>query len=396
MPPPHAALPVTELERLLASLPLAPAGDEALPLNDAAFRICAEPVRAPAPQPPVPVSRMDGVAVAGVPKAGSYRLRGRSFPGDKPPPPPEPGDALEVMTGAPLPPGCMGVVPLEQVERDDDRVRIVQPGTVPPVPAGARVLRGDVLAGAGERLTPFHLGRLADSGIERVRVHLRPQVAVAAIGSELGAAAEHGGSLHARDGNTPTLCALIAGAGGTPHALPPLADDEQELSRGLGDLPEPLLITTGGTARGARDRTGKALERAGFRLLLDGLDLRPGQTVRIGIKGRRVWLSLPGMSGALGALFALLGGPLVQRAAGDSVPGPRWASGRLAADYGEARLAPVLANVRIRVEDATVFVTPAPGAGCDGHALLPRGEAPLSAGTVVPVLAPYSPYVAGR
>jgi molybdopterin molybdotransferase len=391
--PPRGVAPADLAAALTAALAEAvpgPRAPESVALPEASGRVAAADVAAPYALPAFATARVDGFA-APAPAAGRrLRVASRSLPGDVPPPPPADDEACFVMTGAPLPRGVAGVVPREQTREDagGNHVRIVDPAVVPGVPPGGRVAAGELLLRAGARVGPEAIGRLAGFGRARVAVFPRPTVALLALGTELRDPVTHGppGEVPAHyNSNGYVLAALAREAGALPRVLPPVPDDLDRIAAALADAEADLVVTTGGTARGAHDHTGDAIARAGFTLRIDGLGVRPGQTVRVATRDRRVLVCLPGSGGAVGPLFALLVGPLLGRLAGAAEPGPRWLRAALAHPVSEPRPSAVLSHAELGCDAGAFRVRPARAPG-NGYALLPEGAEPLPAGTLVPVL----------
>ena len=201
---------------------------ETLPLLQAQGRILAEPVRADFDVPPQDCSAMDGFAVlAGdIEQANpecpvSLRLVGEVAAGGRSEEKLWEAEAIQVMTGAPLPEGAQVVVPVEDSSLDGDRLSIRRS-----LPAGTNIRRrgedirrGQTVLEKGARLGPVQIGLLASLGRDRVRVSRRPQVAILATGDEL----LEPGSPH-RPGriyssNHYALAAQVRRAGGEPLLL---------------------------------------------------------------------------------------------------------------------------------------------------------------------------------
>lgn len=378
-----------EVAAALAEALPGPLGPEAVALADAAGRIPARDLTAPFALPPWPTARVDGYAVRQSAPGRVLAVAGRVFPGDPVPGPLKDGAAWRVMTGAPLPPGAIGVVPREDTdEAEPGRVRLGEAEPVPPLPPGARGGLGEVLAPAGVPLTAVDLGRLAAFGIARLDAFPRPRVDLLAVGSELRDPADPAPATDPPphyNGNAYLLAALVRAAGGLPRVRPPVPDDPEAIAAALAASDADLVVTTGGTARGDHDRTAEAARQAGFRDVIEGLSARPARTARLAARGDRVLVCLPGSPGAVPILFAVLVGPALRRLAGAADFGPRWRGARLAEPVAEPRPRAVLAHAVLALGEGafTASVAREPG---NGFALLPAGEGPLPAGTMVPVL----------
>jgi molybdopterin molybdotransferase len=381
-----------ELGQALAEALPGPRAPESVPLAEAAGRVPAHDRTAPYALPPVPTARVDGYAVAGAAPGGVLAVTGRAFPGDPVPDPLEDGETCLVMTGAPLPPGAAGVVRREDAdEGGPDGVRLGGAAPVPSLAPGAWGAEGDVLARAGAPLTAVDVGRLATFGLGVLDAFPRPRVDLIAVGSELRDPADPAdpgppGALPPHyNGNAYVLAALVRSAGGLPRILPPAPDDLDALAAALAGSDADLIVTTGGTARGDHDRTAEAARAAGFSDVIEGVAARPGHTARVALQGHRVLVVLPGSPGAMTPLFALLVGPVLRRLGGVADFGPHWREARLGAAVAEPRPQDVLPHAVLKLEDGTFTASPRRDPG-NGFALLPAGDGPLPAGTLVSVL----------
>ncbi len=261
--------PLADAQRdVLAALPALPEAD--VPLSDAAGLVTAVPVRALHDVPPFTNSAMDGYAlraadVAAVPAdlevvedvpAGSVATREV-----------EPGTAIKIMTGAPLPAGADAVVKVEDTEPGDGRVRILAgapPGTAVRR-AGGDVAAGDRVLEAGVRLGPAHLGMLASLGVHRPRVRRRPVAAVMSTGDEvLPADAElRPGAIH--DSNRPMLVALLEELGAVVVDMGIVPDDPGVLRAALEDAAgkADVVLSSGGVSMGEYDLVKAVLRDLG-------------------------------------------------------------------------------------------------------------------------------------
>ncbi|MFQ5509823.1 MAG: molybdopterin-binding protein [Leptospirillia bacterium] len=388
---PRKGIDPKQLARVLDTcLPPPAPRTERITLSDARSdinaRLCAGRILAPHPLPPHPISRVDGFAVTGT-KPGEPQpetdltVTRRVHPGDPVPEPVQAGTAVALMTGAPLPPGCSGVIPVEHCTEADGRVRIIKPHEVPPIEAGSRAAEGTVLIDTGEPVLPARMARLAEFGITELDVFALPVVDLIATGSELG----DPNAPHHFDSNSMHLAALTRQAGGQARTHAPAADDPEVIANALGKLDGDVTVITGGTSAGRRDYTSDAISWAGFDGVIEGLNLRPGQTVRVALKGARILVSLPGSPGAIAPLFALLVGPLLARAGGAAAPGPAWHSARLSETVSETRPVDLLTDVRLTLRNGIIEATPCRD-NPEGFLLIPKGKKPVAAGTVLPLL----------
>lgn len=294
--PPGAAL-----DRILSRV--SPVQTESVALEEATGRVLAEAIRADRPAPPVDVSAMDGYAVrlrellagplrvAGeAPIGGEVRLL-------------DPGTALRIFTGGPLPSGADTVIRRENVEETRDHIRI----RVPPdsVREGGHIRRrgenvdaGEVVVGPGRRLTAQVVGALATFGVVRPTVYRRLDIAVLATGNELVEADRQPTPTGLRDSNGPTVAALLAPLAWTrvTSGSPVPDDPRQLLEAATSRLPTcDALILTGGVSVGDHDHVPGVLRSLGVEVIFHGLSMRPGGPVLGGVtpEGKLV-MGLPG------------------------------------------------------------------------------------------------------
>lgn len=309
--------------RILESV--SPLGEEHVPLPEAAGRILSGEIFAPFDMPSVNNSAMDGFAVRSSECAGPATLtvagyRPAGFSGKSLL---EAGSAVRIMTGAPLPPECDAVVPLEEAREADGRVRIERP-----VQAGAHVRvrgedmkRGDRVLAPGTVLRPPEISLLASFGRVLVPVHRKPRVAILATGDEL---VEPGGEIPPGaivNSNSLALASAVREAGGEPVALGIAGDSlpslRERLSAGLAGE---VLLTTAGVSAGDRDLVREALSGLSVREIFWRVRMRPGRPFAFGLHGGRPVFSLPGNPVSAMITFEMLVRPALRKMAGDPAP----------------------------------------------------------------------------
>jgi molybdenum cofactor synthesis domain-containing protein len=243
-----------------------------VPLGDALGLVLAEQVTSPEAVPPFANTAMDGYAVRAADTAGAtgdapVRLDvvGELAAGHPPTVAVRSGEAIRIMTGAPMPDGADAIVMVERTTRDGDVGVLVTLEVAPGThvrPAGGDLEVGDVVFEAGTELTPARIGVLATIGARNVRVYRRARVGVLSTGDEL---VEHGplapGKI--RDSNRPMLLAQLRDAGAEPVDLGSAQDDAELMT---GTLREAVaecdaVLTSGGVSVGDFDYVSDALER---------------------------------------------------------------------------------------------------------------------------------------
>jgi molybdopterin molybdotransferase len=281
----------------------APLPEETIPVRDALGRVLARPLVSDVDWPPFDTSAMDGYAVRLADAAAGATLSERSgliAAGDPPGAPLASGEAVRVMTGAPIPPGTEAVVPVEKIRREPGRVVI---GAAPTAGEhvrrrGESVAAGRPLLSPGRRLSAAEVALAALAGAEPLPVRARPRIAIAVTGNELVPTSATPGPGQLRDSNGPMLAALCASRGCTPSLAHAVADEDaavRRLFREAGaDRREDVLLTTGGVSAGDLDLLPSRAERAGFEILFHGVAMRPGKPVAFGRREGTYWFGLPG------------------------------------------------------------------------------------------------------
>ena len=207
------------------------------------------------------------------------------------------GEAVKIMTGAPLPPDCNAVVPVEQTEEHHGRVLItagVEAGANVRL-AGEDIRPGDLLVAQGSVLRPAHLGQLAAVGIGAVPVRRRPRVAILATGSELQPVESQLKPGQIRDSNSYTAYGQVLEAGAEPLRLGVAHDDVEETRALLGRaLQEDVVITSGGVSVGEYDFVKRVQEELGVEKRFWGVRCKPGKPLVFGVRGRTLVFGVPG------------------------------------------------------------------------------------------------------
>ncbi len=360
-PYPREGLPLEEARRqvLAALTPLA--GSETLPLAQALGRVSAAPVLAAAAVPGFRASIMDGyaLAAASVPQVGhSWRLVGRSAPGAPYAAPLLEGEAIRILTGAPLPEGASRVLPQELVEADGAHLSLVrEAGPNPWIRAATEeAAPGQELLAAGVRLGPADLGRLASCGVATLALRRRPRLGLLISGDELVPAGSPRGPGQIWESNGTLLAALLARLGVEVAEQRVVADAPERLRAVLLELAAScdVVVSTGGVSAGDSDWIRPLLAELGqvsfWKLFLKpGRPFAFGQLQRPGADGTVPLFGLPGnpVAAAITALQLLV--PALQVLEGAPVqPLPRLKV-RLAAELRRGAGRPELARARLQV-----------------------------------------------
>lgn len=330
------------LERMLRGI--VPLATEAASIDQVLGRVLAEDVRARDSLPPWDDSAMDGYAVrsADVASASSdqpvvLRVIGEVAAGHAPGMAVDPGAALRILTGAPLPPGADAVVRVEDTDAAagvaalPDRVAIrvaVAPGTSVRT-AGSDLRAGDLVLAAGTPIMARHIAALVAAGRATVSVHRAPRVAVLATGDELVPPGTPLGGAHIPDSSSAGIAAQVVEAGGTPVSLGIAGDDRATIRDRLrtGIDAADVVVVCGGVSVGAHDEVRPALDDVG-RVEVWRVAIQPGKPLTFGRAdapdGRVVLLfGLPGNPVSSFVTFEVFVRPVLRRLAGRRSTGGR-------------------------------------------------------------------------
>ncbi len=284
-----------------------PLPSESVDLSDARNRFLAEDVVADSDLPPFDRSQMDGYAVRSadinrVPT--TLRIVGESAAGRGWHHKMRAGEAVRIMTGAPVPRGADSVQQIELTREvaDGSFVEILQPVAKGRslVTRGSEITAGQTVLSKGELINAETMAVLASFGYAHVKVGQRPRVSILATGSELVNVAEKPGPDQIRDSNNYSIGSYAEMAGALTEQLPLAGDDPAVLQQQFADaaLRSDIVISSGGVSVGAYDYTKAALRELGAEVFFERVALRPGKPI--------VFARLP--NGTL--IFGLPGNPV--------------------------------------------------------------------------------------
>ena len=326
---------------------------ERVALARAPGRVLAQSLDADVDQPPFARSTRDGFACRAAEASTHARLRvaGATHAGEAPGGPLPLDAAWEIMTGAPVPTDADAVIMVEHVERNRDRVRLLQARTVSAgdniVGQGVQAHRGDTLLPSGTRMGPAQVALAASLGYAELDVFARPRIAILTTGDELVPVESKPGLGQIRNSNAPMLAALVSAAGGEPWVLPAAADTAESLDDALSQAVEAdLLLISGGVSAGKFDLVEPALERRGARFHFTGVRIQPGKPTVFGDVTRwgggssaaplkpsvLPFFGLPGNPISSAATFLLFAAPVLRALASDRELDPRFVLAELTKD----------------------------------------------------------------
>ena len=274
---------------------------EDISLAEAASRVLACNVTSGVNVPNFARSMMDGYALRAEETQGassynrlSLRILGTCLPGNAFASRVGAGEAVRIMTGAPLPVGTDAVLPVEETEIDGETVLVLNPvspgkhvGQV-----GEDIRIGDLVQHAGRVLRPQDVGVLSSIGIRKVTAVRRPRVRILITGNELLPAGTPPVDFQIPDANGPMLSALVRRDGGESIPFDIIPDDPEAIHHAFLQQADVVLVS-GGSSVGQEDFVPKLLADHG-ELVIHGIAMRPSRPTGMGrIEGTLVFL-LPG------------------------------------------------------------------------------------------------------
>ena len=311
-PPEDGMMSVEEARaRILDHVVQLPA--EKLPLLEALGQALAQDVRAPFDVPPMDNSAMDGYALVAADIAAAspdnpIRLDvighvAAGHPGDYRV---VPGAAVRIMTGAPVPPGADTIVPYEETDEVDQRMRGTPGAAIREIrirralpvgtnlrPRGEDVAKGALILETGAVLGAAHLGVLASLGYATVQVTRRPTVAILATGDELREPGEPLGAGQIYNSNGYIIAAQVMACGAVPRVLPIARDTVEDLTEKVRTgLNADLFITSAGVSTGEYDLVKDVLTQQGT-MDFWRVRMRPGKPLAFGMLQRDNGSAIP-------------------------------------------------------------------------------------------------------
>ncbi len=316
---------------------------ETVGLSEAEGRVLAEVLRADRDQPPFDRATRDGFALRSADVGGALRVvghvrAGQSWNGTAL----NEGEALEIMTGAPMPAGADAVVMVEHTSLEGEALRVEAGRTLRAgenvVPRGAEARVGDSLLPVGRVMGAAEVAVAASCGAARVSVFARPRIAIVATGDELVDLDAPLAEGQIRNSNSYALAALVRAEGGVAGRLPVARDSFAELrERVQSAMVAELLLLSGGVSMGKYDLVEQVLAELGAEFFFTGALIQPGKPIVFGrlptFDPARPWVwffGLPGNPVSTQVCFHLFVAPLLRAMAGRTEIAPVFVEARLA------------------------------------------------------------------
>lgn len=389
-----------------------PPAQESVALLASVGRILAEEIRADRDQPPFDRATRDGFAVRADEWSSGKRLRvvgqvraGEVWPGGAL----ATGCAIEIMTGAAVPPGSDAVAMIEHAEISGDDVSTAAGRRLGAgeniVPRGSEARAGQPLLAPGVAMEASEIAVAANCGHADVAVYKRPNVAIIATGDELVELAETPDAHQIRNSNGYALAAMVEAAGGKPGRLKIARDTRQEIwDRVAQGRMWDLMIFSGGVSAGKYDLVEEVLAEFGAEFFFTGVKMQPGKPVVFGRLPKLenesgagpecYFFGLPGNPVSTQVTFHCFVEPLLRALCGAGAAAPKFVQATLSeevqAKAGLMRLLP--AFLKYDLHRPEVRLVPWQGSGdvaanarANCYAVLPDGR-DLHAGDVITVL----------
>lgn len=313
------------LDEILNTIP-GPLAAEQVALPRALGRVTSTPLMARRTQPPLDVSAMDGYAVRAADLPGKLQVKREIAAGQYDATPLDPGEAVRIFTGAPLPPGADSIAIQENAIQAEGGVEFAEglkPGRFVR-PAGLDFSEGSELVPAGRIISPRNIALIAGGNHPWVKVHRRPRIAVVATGDEIRAPGEPLGPAQIVSSNNLALAAFIEAQGGEAVDFGTVGDTLAAVESVAEQLQGfDIVVTTGGASVGKHDLVAQGFGNQGLNLSFWKIAMRPGKPLLFGQFHGSLFLGLPGnpVSSLILALLVLR--PMIRRMTGLPTALPR-------------------------------------------------------------------------
>ena len=308
-------------------------GEEEAVLLEAYNRVLSADVVSGFDIPPFNRSTMDGYAVRAEDTFGAdenqsaiLKVTGAVAIGEQPKIAIGQGEAVEIVTGAPMPEGANAVVMVEDTEREDEELHVFTPVNANEnvMKKGSDIKKGATVLKKGQVLTSSEIGVLAALGLTSAKVLRVPIVAVLSTGGEVTDPGKPLPEGKIYDINAYSLSTAVIESGGKPVYLGSVPDDKDALAKALQTavVSADMVITSGGVSVGPKDYTAQIVDSLGKPgIVVYGIAIKPGKPTTVGFVGEKTVFSLPGNPTSALLIFYLLARPMIQQLAGRPVTG---------------------------------------------------------------------------
>jgi len=351
-------------------------GQKRIPLAECYQRILAEDIATEMDFPPFDRSPLDGYAVRMVDvQHASFaqpvvlkqvdNVPAGSVPSKKI----QAGQATRIMTGAQIPEGADAVIRLEDIEVNQDRVRIFAPVESTNIcKQGEELRKGEIVLRQGTVLGDGALGLLAMLGRDQPLVYNQPQVAILATGTELIGVEQPLSPGKIRNSNNYMLMAKVREAGCQPILLGQVCDDLELIEQKLtGHKNIGMYITTGGASVGDYDLMQKLFAKLNIPMLFSRLAMKPGMPVMAGYWCDTLLVALSGNPASANVSFEVLLRPVLKKMSGATVVERPTSHGILKKAFTKSSPSRRFVWARCEFEDGILYAEPM---GFQGNGML--------------------------
>lgn len=297
---------------------------EIVSLSDAHGRVLAAAITSPINVPAFDRSAMDGFALKSAETVGagdynplSFRVVGASMPGQPFEGDVGTGEAVRIMTGAPVPGGVDAVVPAEYATVRDKLVEITT--TVASLKHIGRtaedVATGATVLAAGHRLRPQDVGLIASLGLPEVAVIRKPRVRIVVTGDELAEPGSKRSPFQIYEANSHIIAGLVPRDGGVLYERVRCQDDRESILAAVTKSGADVVLISGGSSVGTEDHAPNIIREAG-ELPIHGVAMRPSSPAGIGRIGSTFVFLLPGNPVSCLCAYDFFAGRAIRRLAG--------------------------------------------------------------------------------
>ena len=358
---------------------------ETVPLDETDGRVLATDVEADRDYPPFNRSARDGFAViasdvAQVP--ATLELLGETRAGEPSRFALQPGQTVEIMTGAPGPVGANAVVMVERSSRDGNRITLHESIAAGRnlIMAGSEARHGELVLAAGSRIGYPQVALLGTVGLAEVPVYRRPEAAILSTGDEVLPVDAQPEPYQIRNSNAHSLAAQVRRCGGRPRILPVAKDSLGETRRLIEDgLRSDVLLLSGGVSMGKHDLVERVLADMGAEIFFTSVRIQPGKPLVFGRVGRTPVFGLPGNPLSTMVTFEVFAAIAMDLLAGATASPLRFQAARLAAPFRHKPVLTRFLGARLEGDYDGALVRPHRGQGSGDVTAFARADCLLVA-----------------
>jgi len=295
---------------------------EIVPLEEAHNRICAQDLYSVHSLPKFDNSAMDGYAILFEDAGNVLKVEKKIFAGDNVDMDLDFGSCAKIMTGAKIPNNAQAVIPQELTQIIDDE-HVKMPEDIKKFQhirfIGEDITKGDILIKDGTHINFAQVTLLSSQGMTHIKVYKKPKIVVFSSGEELKLHYESVEDYQIYNSNTPSFITRTKELGCEVSFIGGARDSIESLQEFIqNSLDADLIITSGGVSVGEADFTRDAFNTFDFKILIDGIKIKPGKPTIFGRINNTLVLNLPGNPLACSMIFEMFGKIIIQKLLGSS------------------------------------------------------------------------------